>query len=404
MAAAVVVGAVVSGGGSIHLRRLASGVNPAMAPAGAASRVDPIGPAAVQALIAAVSFNPGSGATGVRPDAPVTVTTTKGMLTSISLITGSDPALLGSLSGNGRTWTAAAGLAAGATYQFAVNVADRAGTKASAVETFATLPPTSTTTATVTPADGSTVGVGQPLVVKFSQPVPAAAQGSVLAHFAVVESQPVPGGWHWFTDQELHFRPQAYWLTGEQISLTGNLQGWDAGGGSWGAGQTANHVTIGDSHVSVANLSTQQMTVTDNGQPIATYAISGGSSEYPTMDGIHLAMDKEPVVHMVSGTVGIPTHGRGGYDEYVYNDVHISDSGEYVHDAPWSVGDQGRYNVSHGCINASPADSLAFYNLSQVGDVIEVTGGTRPPDAGDHGVMDWTLDWGQWTPAAVAQA
>lgn len=79
-------------------------------------------------------------------------------------------------------------------------------------------------------------------------------------------------------------------------------------------------------------------------------------------------------------------------------------SGEYVHDAPWSERSQGRSNVSHGCINLGPNDSKAFYDFSQDGDVIDVVGGTRPPVAGDHGVMDWTLDWSQWTPGVVTAA
>jgi lipoprotein-anchoring transpeptidase ErfK/SrfK len=106
-------------------------------------------------------------------------------------------------------------------------------------------------------------------------------------------------------------------------------------------------------------------------------------------------------VHMVSSTVGIPVNSPNGYDEYVYNDVHISDSGEYVHAAPWSVADQGVTNVSHGCINLSVDNSLAFYNLSQVGDVVVVTGSPRPPVAGDHGVMDWSTPSSDWTPARI---
>ena len=139
------------------------------------------------------------------------------------------------------------------------------------------------------------------------------------------------------------------------------------------------HVTIGDSHVSVANLASDTMTVTDNGQTTATYPLSAGSTQYPTQDGIHIAMDKEPVVHMVSSTVGIAVNSSSGYDEFVYNDVHISDTGEYVHAAPWSTYAQGHENVSHGCINLSMANSLAFYNFSSVGDVIEVVGGTPGP-------------------------
>ena len=83
--------------------------------------------------------------------------------------------------------------------------------------------------------------------------------------------------------------------------------------------------------------------------------------------------------------------------------MHISDSGEYVHSAPWSVGSQGVMNVSHGCINMSPANATAFFNFSRVGDVVEVVGGPRPPAVGDHGVMDWSQAGVPWTPAAVHQ-
>ena len=45
---------------------------------------------------------------------------------------------------------------------------------------------------------------------------------------------------------------------------------------------------------------------------------------------------------MNSATNGVPVNSPDGYDELVYSDVHISDSGEYVHAAPWSVDSQGR--------------------------------------------------------------
>jgi hypothetical protein len=78
--------------------------------------------------------------------------------------------------------------------------------------------------------------------------------------------------------------------------------------------------------------------------------------------------------------------------------VHISDSGEYVHAAPWSVTSQGRANVSHGCINLSPANATAFFDFSRVGDIVVVTGSSRPAAVGDHGVMDWGTPWSQYTP------
>ena len=206
------------------------------------------------------------------------------------------------------------------------------------------------------------------------------------------------GGWHWFSANELHFRPRAYWPAGEQVTVASDLDGWNAGDGRWGVGVQLVRFTIGAARVSVANLATHRMVVQKNGRVVASYPMSGGRPKYPTMNGTHIVMDRQSVVHMVSSTNGIPVNSPDGYDELVYSDVHISDSGEYVHSAPWSVDSQGVTNVSHGCINLSPADALAFFDFSRVGDVILVVGGPRPPEVGDHGVMDWDTDWSQWTP------
>jgi len=66
-----------------------------------------------------------------------------------------------------------------------------------------------------------------------------------------------------------------------------------------------------------------------------------------------------------------------------------------VHSAPWSVSEQGRQNVSHGCVNASPADAEWFYGLSKRGDIVVVTGTPRPLASG-NGWTDWNMDWQQW--------
>jgi len=141
--------------------------------------------------------------------------------------------------------------------------------------------------------------------------------------------------------------------------------------------------------------------VTLNGRTIATYPISGGKPTDPTMNGLHLVLDRESVVRMNSATNGIPVNSPDGYDELVYEDVHISDTGEYVHAAPWSVNNQGRVNVSHGCINLSPANAAAFFDFSRVGDIVVVTGSSRPPVVGDHGVMDWDAPWSQFAPESM---
>ena len=160
--------------------------------------------------------------------------------------------------------------------------------------------------------------------------------------------------------------------------------------------------SIGAARISVANLQTEKMTVTQNGVPLPTYPISGGRQQYPTMDGTHIVLDRESVVRMDSATVGIPVNSPNGYNELVYDDVHISDSGEYVHAAPWSVGDQGVTNVSHGCINVCAGQRSVVLTASAgwaTSSRWSAVPGRRPP--GDHGVMDWSTPWSQWTPATV---
>lgn len=98
---------------------------------------------------------------------------------------------------------------------------------------------------------------------------------------------------------------------------------------------------------------------------------------------------------MDSVTVDIPQGSPDYYYEKVYWNVKLTSGGEYVHAAPWSVGSQGRVNVSHGCVNASPADAQWFFGFSRVGDVVQVTGTGRPPDTSQAG-NDWSINWDTW--------
>ena len=86
------------------------------------------------------------------------------------------------------------------------------GVTAQRAATFTTVVPTALVTASVWPSDGLSVGVGQPIVFTFNHYVDtAAARAAVLSHISVSMSRPVPGGWYWFSDDELHFRPESFW-------------------------------------------------------------------------------------------------------------------------------------------------------------------------------------------------
>ena len=371
---------------------------------GAAVRLSesgPPSPARVRAaLAAAVKFAPAPNATSVSPDEPIIVSGGAGRLVAVRATSASGAAVPGELSTASNEWRSRGALGYGARYRVVASVVGPTRVRAEATMAFRTLTPAARVGTAVFPWQGLEVGVGEPIVFTLSQPVPGATERQqLLSHLSVTQSRPVAGGWHWFTDRELHYRPRAFWPPGEQVTVRWDFQGWNAGGGAWGSAAGSSTFTVGDSHVAIANLATDEMTVTDNGRSVATYPISGGKVSDPTMDGVHIVLDRASVVRMVSSTNGIPVNSPDGYDELVYDDVHISDSGEYVHAAPWSVSSQGRQNVSHGCINLSATDAAAFYAFSRFGDVVLVVGSPRPPAAGDHGVMDWTTDWSAFTPA-----
>ena len=357
-------------------------------------------------LLAALRVSPAAGATNVPLDTPVTVSDAAGSVTSVKVTSASGTAVAGSTSPTTGQWSSTGGLVGSTTYSVDVSITSN-GVTASRTSSFTTLTPGETVTETTFPTEGMTVGVGQPIVLRFNYDVTsAAAQKAIESRLTVAMTTPVSGGWYWFSQHELHFRPHSFWPAHDTVQIRGDLNGIDAKGSgvAWTAGSVLDTFAIGEARISYANLASEVMTVTLNGATIYSYPISGGRPQYPTMDGVHLVLDRETVVHMVSSTVGIPVHSPNGYDEYVYDDVHISDSGEYVHAAPWSVGSQGRTNVSHGCVNLSTYHAMQFYNFSRIGDVVEVTGSSRPAVWGDHGVMDWSNPpWSSFAPAHVVQ-
>ncbi|MGI8492454.1 MAG: Ig-like domain-containing protein [Acidimicrobiales bacterium] len=394
--------AVLVAGGAAAAVLIRNGSSATAQHSGASSPSTNANAALVARLASSVTVTPAPGATQVPLDTPVTVATAMGTIRSVEVVSSADGTLPGAISTSGTQWQSSGALDPGVTYLVTVSIVGDRGLSAQVPSSFSTLTPTYKVTGSLYPFDGSTVGVGQPIVVHFSRSVRTpAAQSAVLSHLTVTSSMPITGGWHWFSPTELHFRPQVYWPTGDQVSVASDLRGWDAGAGAWGSGQVNVRFKIGDAHISVADLGKDLITVTDNGKQIGSYPISGGRTQYPTMTGTHIALDKSNVVIMDSATIGIPKGNPDYYYEKVYWDVRISDSGEFVHAAPWSTGSQGRSNVSHGCINLSTDRAQTFFNFSQVGDVIQVVDGPRPPVAGDHGVMDWSLAWSQWTPATV---
>src|SRR5690606_10549698 len=133
------------------------------------------------------------------------------------------------------------------------------------------------------------------------------------------------------------------WPAHTRVTFDAHLSGVRTGGDVYGGKNYSLSFKVGDSHISTAGEDTHKMEVRVNGKKVRTIPTSmgkGGARKYTTTNGIHLAMSKEDPTTMTSAWMGIPPGSPGGYSLTVYKSVRISDSGEYVHSAPWSVGSQ----------------------------------------------------------------
>jgi hypothetical protein len=75
--------------------------------------------------------------------------------------------------------------------------------------------------------------------------------------------------------------------------------------------------------------------------------------------------------------------------------VRISGDGVFVHAASWSVADQGVRNVSHGCVNISPANAAWFYRTFRHGDIVDIHN-TDVALQPDNKYGDWVITWADW--------
>ena len=364
-------------------------------------------PAPPEAKPAEVSLALADGSADVPPLAPLEIAVTDGELAEVTLVDGTGAAVPGSVTppaaeSGPAVWTPEAPLAYGTSYTLTATAENADDEETTATSTFTTVTPTAVSTPGIGPLDGQTVGVGMPIRVYFDDAV--ADKAAVESHLLVTSSTPTDGVWNWFSDTEVHFRPSAYWPANTEVTLDANLYGVDFGGGIWGEKNRSVSFSIGEKHVSIADAGTHMMEVYDSDQLVQTFPISAGSPDNPSYNGPHVVTELNRDRVMDSSTYGVPVDSPEGYRTPVEYAVRISDSGEFVHAAPWSVAQQGNTNVSHGCINMSTENAAWFFNFSQPGDIVEIRNSIGPPlGPADGDIYDWTLSWEEWKAGSALQ-
>ena len=227
---------------------------------------------------------------------------------------------------------------------------------------------------TFNPVSGSTVGVGEPIIINFARPIADQPMAERAIH--VSSNPPVSGKFYWLTPSQVRWRPLSFWPAHTAVHV-------DA------AGTVSNFVT-GDALQATADDATHQLIVTRNGAVVQTFPMSMGMAAggHQTPNGTYYVLDKKAKVVMDSSTYGVPVNSTYGYKVDVQNAVQFDNSGDYVHSAPWSVADQGKRDVSHGCINISPSNAQWFFDNFGSGDPIVVKN-----SVGTYSRNDGSNDW-----------
>ncbi|MFE9099207.1 L,D-transpeptidase [Actinomadura geliboluensis] len=340
-----------------------------------------------------LAITPATGTRQAAPDQPVTVTADNGKLTNVTLTYGQKNAKAeGRLAADGKSWKSSWTLRPSTTYTVTATGAGEGGKPVTATSTFTTLTPQKKLTSGMSPLDGETVGVGMPVQLLLSRPVSTKA-GKVAVEKAleVRMSKPVEGAWYWISDKEVDFRPRDYWPSGQKVKVIAHLAGLKVGDGVYGTKDRSASFTVGARHITTIDAKKHRATVTDGGRTVRTMKVSLGKPGHDSYSGTMIAQEKAADIVMDSATTGDP----GEYRIPTKWNVRLTYSGTFVHSAPWSTDAQGNDNVSHGCVNAAPSDAKWFYDFTNRGDIVKVTGTSRQLQFG-NGPTPWAKDWDGW--------
>ncbi|WP_040732636.1 L,D-transpeptidase [Nocardia tenerifensis] len=333
------------------------------------------------------------GEMGVSPGVPLAFHVEDGRFTNVTLVNAQNQPVNGRLAADGRSWETTEVLGYGKVYRLKADAIGLGGAN-STMLSFTTSSPDSQTKPYLLPGEGEVVGIGQPVAVQFDETIPdrKAAQDAIK----ITTEPPVEGAFYWVNNREVRWRPEHFWAPGTKVTVNVNVYGRDLGNGLFGQDNIQSFFTIGDATIFTADDNTKQVTVEQNGQVIRTMPTSMGKNSTPTDNGIYIVSDRFDKIIMDSSTYGVPVNSPDGYKTPIDFATRISYSGIFFHSAPWSVGQQGYSNTSHGCLNLSPANAQWVYQNAKRGDITIIKNTVGGTLSGVDGLGDWNIPWPVW--------
>jgi lipoprotein-anchoring transpeptidase ErfK/SrfK len=343
-----------------------------------------------------LSITPASGSVDRRPQRGITVTAAGGKISRVVVRTRGNR-VRGKLNAAGTVWRSTWALNVSRRYTVTATGVGGSGERVTRTSSFRTFKPAKTFSARIVQGSHQTYGVGMPIILYFDRPI--RNRKAVERALEVKTSKPVVGAWYWdgqcrLAPECLYFRPRRYWKPHTRVSFTAHLNGVKGASGVYGNHTLRQSFRIGPSLTVVVNTAGHYMNVYRGRKRFAHWPVSSGRPGDDTPNGTYLTIEKGNPVQMTGP----------GYSISVPWSVRITWSGEYLHDAYWSVGDQGFSNVSHGCVNMSPANAKTFYKMAVPGDPVKIKGSPRSGQW-DNGWTMWFLPWRRyWRGSALNKA
>lgn len=347
---------------------------------------------------AELAFSVEDGGKGVKPDERLTVQARQGDLVSVRLQDPKGTVIPGKVSDGVWSPSADMRLKPSTTYTWKATAKNAEGATSQQSVSFSTLDPGVKATYTVTP-DGSTVGVGMPAMVTFDSAVTTPEMRAEVEKRMKIKVVPAQkGSWGWLDERQLMWRPDSYWKPNTKVTVSAPLTGVATGPDKYIVQDKGGTFTVAKrARIMKVDLAGHTMSVSDNGKRVASYPISAGkpTADWETRSGTKVITEKHEDYVMDAGTLGLKEGDANYYRTEVRYAMRVTNTGEFLHAAPWSVWAQGRRNVSHGCVNLGPGAAADVFRGSIIGDVVEFTGSSRRMKPGD-GLSVWLFSADEW--------
>lgn len=344
---------------------------------------------------AELTVTPAADATDVMPDTKVVVQAVTGTLDDVTVTAKGGHTVSGKVTGS--RWRSSSRLAPSETYTVAVTSTGPDGVQRTDNSTFSTHEPAVTATYGMV-YEGQTVGVAMPVSLQFDSEVTTKSFRQSIERAVTVQTSPrTEGSWGWLDNRQLMWRPKTFWQPGTTVTLDAPLTGFQTGEDKWVGSDVSGTMTIGREQMTKVDIAGHQMTVTRGGQTLRSIPVSSGrpGPETETRSGMKVVISKVADMTMDSATVGIEKGEPGYYKVDTSWNVRVTWTGEFLHSAPWSLGSQGRANVSHGCVNMAPEHARWVYENSIPGDPVDFTGSGRE-FLPTEGIGVWQYSYKGW--------